>query len=68
MKREENIRKRTWAPRSGVVYLLFTGLIGLLFLEGRSAMTAVEHKIALLGIVLLFYAVMWVWLKVEGGR
>ena len=57
------MRKQETAPRWGVVYLLFVGALGLLWLERRSAMTPFDHTVALLGIVVAFFVLMSVLLS-----
>lgn len=48
-----------------MVYLLFAGAIGLMYLEGRATMPNLEHRFALLGIIVLFFALLLLWEKTE---
>lgn len=65
MKQTRDWRKAASGSRWAIGYLLFIGAVGLMYLERRSTMTSREHELALLGIVGLFFALFWVWLKVE---
>lgn len=68
MNRAHNIRKREATPRFGVIYVLFVGTLGLLWLEDRSVLTPFEHQVVLLAIILLFFALTFAWLTLEGRR
>jgi hypothetical protein len=52
--------------RSGLVlYLAFAATLGLLWLERHAVLTQTDHTVALLGIVLVFFVVTFVWLSGE---
>ena len=68
MRRRFEMRKQTDTPRPGVVYVLFVGTLGLLWLEERSSLTPGEHQLAILGVVLAFFLLTFIWLDIEGRR
>lgn len=63
-----DMRKREATPRFGVIEVLFVGTLGLFWLEERSVLTPVERQIMLLAIILLFFALTFAWLVLEGRR
>jgi hypothetical protein len=62
------MRKPEPARSGRLIYVLFAGALGLLYLERRSTMTPFEHTEALLAIVLLFFLVIWMWLGSEDRK
>jgi hypothetical protein len=68
MRRTGDMRRLETAFHSGLLYLVFIGMLGLLYLERRSALTPGEHTLALLGIVLVFCGLIWVSLGKEAQR
>ncbi len=68
MRRRFEMPKRTVAPRLGVVYVLFVGTLGLLWLEERSSLTPLGHQLAMLGVVVAFSLLVLIWLEMEGRR
>lgn len=68
MDRAHDMRKREVPPRFGVIYVVFVGTLGLLWLEERSVLTPLEHQVMLTGIILMFFALTFVWLTLEDRR
>ncbi len=66
MRRRFEMRKQADTPRLGVVYALFAGALGLLWLEERSSLTPVGHELAILGVVVAFSLLAFIWLGMEG--
>jgi hypothetical protein len=61
-----------WGPkeptRSGwPLYASFAIVLGLLWLERRSSLTPADHTLALIGIVVAFFALAVIWLAREGS-
>lgn len=65
MRRRSEMREQTDSPRLGVVYVLFVGTLGLLWLEERSSLTPVGHELAILGVVVAFSLLAFIWLGRE---
>lgn len=65
MGRTGDMREQKGHFHWGLLYLLYVGMLGILYLLGRSALTPTGHKLALIGVVLVFYGLVWVWLGTE---
>lgn len=63
-----DMRKQNTTPGWGGLYVAFVAVLGLLWLAHRAAITAAEHRIALLAVVLLFFALTYVWLDLAERR
>jgi hypothetical protein len=63
MNRSDDMRKREPAPSWGAVYLSLLAVAGLLWLERRTAMTPLDHTVALLGILMVFFVLLSAWLS-----
>lgn len=68
MRRQSEMQRLTDAPRLGVVYGLFVGELGLLWLEEQSSLTPLGHQLAMLGVVLAFSLLTFIWLGMEDRR
>lgn len=59
MNRVRDMRKREPASKWGFVYLLFLGLLVLLWAQAKAALTFREHALAQLVLVFVFCAVVY---------
>lgn len=54
-------------PSWWLLYLLLPLMIGLLYLESQTPWTAGWHRAAQIGIVLITYDLVWLWLRANEG-